>query len=153
MSRKEDIPRSALIIGWSGVLPFALLAVFIATSVNVTGAIDPRNALIKYAAIILSFMGGVHWGIAIDGKTMGGTGTSSQPLRLGLSTVPALVGWVAIFFPFGIGVSLLIGAFLVLVVYDIWAATQEWIPSWYPRLRMQLTTAVVAALALAWSSG
>lgn len=142
-----------MILGWSGVLPFALLAVFIAAAQNVPDAIDPKTALINYAAIILSFMGGVHWGMSIGGKTIGGTTTSSQAMRLGLSTVPALVGWLATFFPFDIAVSLLTGAFIVLVVYDIWAATQEWTPSWYPRLRLQLTTAVVAALTFAWSSG
>lgn len=134
-------------------MPIALLAVVIAAAVNVDAAIDPRTALVNYAAIILSFMGGVHWGMAIDGKTMGGATPSSQAMRLALSTVPALIGWLASFFPFGIAISLLIGAFITLVVYDIWAAAQEWIPSWYPRLRLQLTTAVVAALTIAWGIG
>ena len=153
MPPQKNIPRSALLLGWSGVLPFALLAGLIEADVNVTDVVDPRAALITYAAIIISFMGGVHWGMAISDEASGGADSSTQALRLVFSIAPALVGWLATFFIFGVAVILLIGAFVVLVIYDIWAATQQWAPTWHPRLRMQLTTAVVAALALAWGSG
>ena len=153
MSHKAVIPRSALVLGWSGVFPFALLAVVIAAAANVTDTIDPKPALIFYAAIILSFMGGVHWGLAISAAPIDGAATSPQATRLGLSTIPALVGWLATLVPFGMAVALLIGAFIALFAYDNWAATQGWTPAWYPRLRLQLTAAVVAALALAWSTG
>ncbi|AYG93950.1 DUF3429 domain-containing protein [Brevundimonas naejangsanensis] len=55
-------PRPAMILGWSGVLPFAVL-----TGALAFGLGDPdqvAGALRLYGAVILSFMGGVHWGVA-----------------------------------------------------------------------------------------
>ena len=50
-------------------------------------------ALMAYGATVLAFLGGVHWGFALDE----GSNQTSQALRarLVLGVVPSLIGWAA----------------------------------------------------------
>jgi hypothetical protein len=47
-------------------------------------------ALIDYAALVLSFSGGVHWGLALL------QGALRPSARFGASTLPLIVGWVGL---------------------------------------------------------
>ena len=48
-------------------------------------------ALVAYGAVILAFLGGVHWGFALPEPSGRG-----ERARLVLGVVPSLVGWVAL---------------------------------------------------------
>ena len=139
------IPGSALILGWLGVLPFAGLCFAAATEVILSQA-RALEALAVYGVIILAFMGGVRWGLAIveapDRSTLDGS-------ALIASVLPALVGFGCWFLPRTAGLLVLIAGFTVLFVYDLLTSRQAQAPSWYPRLRGQLTAAVVICLATA----
>ncbi len=54
------------------------------------------QALIAYGAVILSFLGAVHWGFLLGGPA--GAIATPQVGRqiLGLGVLPALVGWLAL---------------------------------------------------------
>ena len=54
---------------------------------------DALSVLIAYAAVILSFMGAIHWGAA-----MSSTGNKRKQYFL-VSVSPALVAWVALMTP------------------------------------------------------
>ena len=58
------VPPAAKWLGAAGLLPFLAGAV---ASLPVAGALRPfgEPLLLAYGAIILSFMGGVHWGAAM----------------------------------------------------------------------------------------
>jgi hypothetical protein len=61
VSANNEMPRSALLLGWGGVLPFVGLA--LAAAIGLPSPIpQAETMLIGYGAVILSFMGGVHWG-------------------------------------------------------------------------------------------
>lgn len=145
MKSASPIPRPALVLGWLGVLPFAAFTLFLAT-----GAILPRasaiGGLIGYGEIILSFMGGVHWGLAIT-ATHASTGVSAG--RLAISVLPALAAFGVSFLPPIPALIVLAAAFLVLDLYDFAAARSGAAPGWYPALRTQLTGAVVCCLTIA----
>lgn len=151
-----DVPKPAVWLGLGGLIPFY------ACVVAAYALPHPWNAwgmdLIKpYAAIILSFLGGVHWGLAVGG--FGGT-RAMAPMtvppatmtlqRLGWSTVPSLIAWTA-FLVTGaqVGFALLLFAFVGMLYGDLKAVKAETAPLWYLQLRRNLTWLVVLALVLA----
>lgn len=138
----DTISRPPLLLGWAGVMPFALFA---AASVldNHLWSLDPAVALRAYGACILCFMGGVQWGILLprdEGR--------APFARYLISVVPALVVFLCLLIPNGAGVTGLIVGFLALLAYDISTVRQGLAPRWYTALRVQLTLAVVALLGI-----
>lgn len=99
------------------------------------------DALAAYAAVIASFLGAMHWGIAATG---GGV-TARARLRCGVT--PALLGWLLLSLPapFALaGFALLFGSIL--------AVDRRVLPlpdDGYARLRLHLTAIVMLSLALA----
>lgn len=141
---RPTIPVPALVLGWSGVLPF--VAFSIAAIANVNLPVASFTLLVGYAVAILSFMGGAQWGLTVRA----GGGFEARWTGYAVSVVPALVAWVALFLPLRSALPLLIAGFAGLVAYDLWTVRQGIAPSWYGSLRIQLTVAVVLLLAVAW---
>lgn len=100
------------------------------------------QALAAYGAVILSFLGGVHWGLAV-GKT---SRSGSLVPHLVLSVVPSLVGWAALLLPSGSDFLLLACAFAAMFVIDLRTSQSGLAPAWYPKLRLPLTVVVIASL-------
>lgn len=141
------IPAIPLILGLGGVLPFA------AGAYGATGAMDgiglsadaSRMALMLYAALILSFLGGVRWGVGL--KLIP---AAAATRHMFLSVVPALVAWCALLAARPADIAILIAAFAVVGVADLQMAIDGETPRWHGRLRIILTTAVL--LCLVWSA-
>jgi hypothetical protein len=102
-------------------------------------------ALMAYGAIILSFLGGIHWGLAI-----GAVPQNHKTLwrRVALSIQPSLVAWATLLAPFRIGFLVLAAAFVATLLVDIRASRMHEVPAWYPKLRLPLSCGAVAALLL-----
>jgi hypothetical protein len=144
MKSPRPIPRPALWLGAAGVIPFAALALLM--MIGGAGLLAPEQAgrvLRLYAALILSFMGGAQWGLA--SASAGGPSTRA----LAVSVLPALFAWATFLVPSRPGLLALAAAFLALMLYDLWTVARGEAPSWYGRLRIGLTLAVVASLAAA----
>jgi hypothetical protein len=111
------------------------------------------QALPGYGAVILSFLGGIHWGMAIAGPVAPPATATAAGRRLGRrlawSVVPSLVGWAALLVPPVAGLFVLAAAFAVQLGIDLRATKRGAAPAWYPRLRVPLTLVVVASLAVA----
>jgi hypothetical protein len=105
------------------------------------------HALVAYGATILSFLGGIHWGLAI--------GSQNSPenvdlkTRLTLSVIPSLAGWSALLVAERLGLFILAVAIASMLWVDIRATRMGQAPPWYPRLRTPLTCLVVATLLFA----
>jgi hypothetical protein len=139
------VPRSAAWLGGLGALPFIALAgamPFLASGPRSLAA----DALVAYGATILSFLGGIHWGLAIAPE--GGSGRTRLTARLILSVVPSLAAWAALLVADTIGLFVLALAVAAMLWVDIRAARSGTAPPWYPTLRIPLTCIVVAALLL-----
>lgn len=135
------MPPVARLLGWLGLLPFLALALGGFISLPAIG----RDPLWRtYAAIILSFMGGVQWGLAV-GSSPGHPGAAQ---RYAVSVTPALVAWASLALPPAPSLSLLLLGFLALLAYDLWTVRSGAAPPWYARLRIQLTSVVSLCLAV-----
>lgn len=146
-----SFPLPAVVYGSGGLIPFAACAVaaWLLPSGWIAALVFVQLA---YGATILSFLGAVHWGVALAGQGANGDSFATCGwTRLGLSVLPALVAWVtlgAIFAPDFLDLALLTQmlTFAALLAGDIQAARRHLMPAWYPRLRQGLTLIVLLAL-------
>ncbi len=133
-------------LGGLGALPFVALAI---GSFWLDGLAQAYVvfALIAYGAVILSFLGGIQWGLAVaDFGAAEGGGASYR--RLTISVVPSLIAWWALLLTGPSALLVLAGSFALMLALD-WTATRNGeAPDWYPRLRLPLTACVVCCLAL-----
>lgn len=145
----NTVPKSALLLGLAGLIPFvwgAVTTVLPDLALWGSKTFGPRfvgpYVQLFYGAVILSFMSGVLWGFAA--KTTGAVATTGYAL----SVLPAL--WA--FFMTGGGptsaaISLIAG-FIGLLGLDWLFWTQQLAPPWWMKLRILLTTIVVACLSV-----
>lgn len=132
----DTIPAAAAWLGYAGIIPFALLAVFHVLGLT-PGGIEPLNGFLIYSAVILSFLGGIRWGALARSNTIHMTG-------LIMSVLPSLwalfVVWLA---PAGLAVWLMAAGYAFMGILDCgWPANG--IAPWMRRLRARLSVAVVA---------
>lgn len=143
MSQNEPVPMPAAVLTAAGALPFMFLAAAPWFDFNPFGR-PPNDVLALYALTILSFMGAVHWGLAMSRPR---TDETSSYVA---SVVPALAGWFTLaFLPQPVALRVIAAAFVILLLYDVRASRLGIAPAWYPRLRVPVTIVVAAALTIA----
>jgi hypothetical protein len=83
----------ALRLGYAGLLPFVLGAALVWL---VRADAHPFATLMLscYAAVIVSFLGGIHWGLSMRHGAQ-----AVPPWFYGWAVVPSLVAWVAVVMP------------------------------------------------------
>ncbi len=136
MEGPSPLHRQAQWLGWLGLLPFLGATLLLAIGINEPWVVE---GLRNYAAIILAFVGAIHWGRAL------------QLNRAGLvlfSVWPSLYAWVCLFLPVAPSLLLLATGFLLLLLVDqqLYRAS-----AWFRRLRIQLSLSVSGLLILGWS--
>ena len=138
MEEQNIIPKPAFWLGYAGLIPFFIAALLFHTS----GSASYGAALIGYGAVILSFLGGVRWGLAI-------VDSSSKSLLLPLfySILPSLIGWIALFLPSQMGFILLSCGFFATLLADMKLKNS---PTWYARLRIPLSLGAITCLIFAF---
>lgn len=138
------IPATATWLGAAGVLPF--LACGVTALYGGVGSelrADALQVMVLYGAVILSFLGGARWGLAMQH-----VGEETQARGFALSCIPALAAWGATFLSAGWALALLGVAFAVQGAWDAYDAGRFHIPKWYGALRVWLTLTVTGILAL-----
>jgi hypothetical protein len=138
VSQPPFLPRAALRLGFLGLAPLAISAL-ITLSAHTSTARLGAIAFSLYAAVLLSFLGGVRCGIEIMRDPQNPNAT-----RLLLSALPGLAGWVlAVFVVFvtpALGASAAFaGLFAAQGAWDYRSARDAAAPPWYPVLRQVLT--------------
>jgi hypothetical protein len=135
------VPSPAALLGLGGVLPFAAAALL---SLQPGPAGDWASfALLGYGAVILSFLGGIHWGLALARDA------TPDFRELGVGVLPSLVGWAGLLAGGTAGLLMLVAGFLAVLAVDVGLSRDGRAPAWFSRLRTVLTGAVCAALLLA----
>lgn len=101
-------------------------------------------ALTTYAAIILSFLGGIRWGIAVAAPES----ADVMPV-FALSVVPSLWAWAAFFAPEAIGFVMFAVGFGAMGMWDRMLVARGGAPRWFGLLRTVLTWLVTPTMLLA----
>ncbi len=135
----KDVPLPARVLGLGGLIPFLAGAVGVWTLPEFTAAIAMTWQL-AYGAVILTFIGAVHWGYAMhDDEIRWG--------RLTWSVTPALVAWVALLLAPLMTGAILFVSFVMAFLTDARAVRAGLFPKWYLGLRKALTLGVLISLA------
>ncbi|KAF5586062.1 Halomucin [Fusarium pseudocircinatum] len=161
-----DVPRESSILGLAGTLPYlgtSLSTVFLAWDLNkpiptgntfydaimidhetakyLLSVIEPLQ--LGYGAVIISFLGAIHWGLEYAEK---------QPLRertrfrYGMGLAASIVAWPTLMLPVEYALTSQFLAFVALYFADSRAATKGWAPRWYGSYRFLLTAMVGFAI-------
>ncbi|HYD94205.1 MAG TPA: DUF3429 domain-containing protein [Noviherbaspirillum sp.] len=135
--------RLAYRIGVAGTLPFLIL-MLACWLVQIDSLAYFLRGQLAYGIAILSFLGGVHWSAAL----LSGELSEEQTRKAFVwSVLPPVIAWSATLMG-GFGFAMLMAGFIG--AYQVDKRLFAWyrMPSWFLQLRLRLTCAVVAALAL-----
>ncbi|EGG02044.1 uncharacterized protein MELLADRAFT_66561 [Melampsora larici-populina 98AG31] len=162
----HSVPRGALLFGSAGLVPYlatSITTIYLARQVyksehGTMGKFDSETALtllyhnenlqVAYGAVILSFLGAIHWGIEFAAE-----GTKSTPQlepkgvpRYLLGTLPVLLAWPTLLLPGQLALASQWAAFTIVWYTDMIATGKGWTPKWYSTYRFGLTAIVGGSL-------
>jgi hypothetical protein len=143
MNMSKTLPPGVAWLGYGGLLPFVALAP--ASLIDVHHGALWSDALVAYGAVILSFVGALHWAFAM---TLPGLDERQRTGRFMWSVVPALLAWPAILLTPVLAAPLLIAGFLAHFWQDTKLAHHAELSGWYLPLRLRLTAVACLCLAL-----
>ncbi|KAH8596859.1 hypothetical protein B0O99DRAFT_618799 [Bisporella sp. PMI_857] len=158
----KEVPKESLYIGAAGVLPYAatsLSTVFLASEIkrahtHSSGYLfsaDTAHQLldwvtpiqIGYGAVIISFLGAVHWGLEYAGY-----GGYHSYRRYMYGVIAPAVAWPTTFMPVEYALITQFLAFTYLYFADARATVKGWFPPWYSTYRFVLTFFVGASIVI-----
>lgn len=136
----SQVPMVVKLLGFGGAIPFWALSPTVAPylPLHMFGETVISNAgtlQIAYGATILSFLGGVHWGLAMTSLT--------PPQLVGQryvwSVVPCLLAWPTVCFSIPEAAGMQAGLLGLVYVVDRDWAKKGLLPPWFMTLRARLT--------------
>ena len=138
---ERPLPQGLTALGYAGLLPFVVSVLAIVLLEGEARAFAVR-ALVAYGAVILSFLGAVHWGLLLRQPD------AAAPVRLVIGVLPSLAGWFALLLPDRYALALLVVAFAGFWLYEHRVVGTALLPTPYLGLRRYLSLAVCALLTL-----
>ena len=141
----SEVPLPARQIGFAGLIPFvaAPLGAFLLPDPE---RFQAAQAGVTYAAVILSFLGAAHWGLALAGYGAGDGKQGMTAQRAWLSVLPCLVAWIALMMVPTVAILTLIAGFAVTFVVERRGEAAGLVPPWYMALRLPLTLGAILSL-------
>ncbi|MBK6637248.1 MAG: DUF3429 domain-containing protein [Rhodocyclaceae bacterium] len=127
-------PKRVALLGYGGLLPFIGLS--IGSVVDHHHALIWVDALHAYGAVILSFVGALHWGFAMLANDLG---DAERDARYLWSVIPALLAWPALLLSGLLASGMLVLGFVLHYWQDRRLANGCALPPWYLPLRGRLT--------------
>ena len=126
-------------LGYVALLPFVVGAAAVLIARGAAQA-HAAAALSAYAATVVSFLGGIHWGF--------GFRSSRPPASLFVwGVVPSLVAWAALLLPVAVALALHAAALSACFLVDRVVYPRQGAGAWLP-LRTRLTAIAVLACLL-----
>ncbi|KAI1084296.1 hypothetical protein F5B20DRAFT_524371 [Whalleya microplaca] len=164
----SSVPKESYYLGLAGTLPYlatSLSTVYLSWDLNTAwpstsgfvnnimishetarhllNVIEPIQ--LGYGAIIISFLGAIHWGLEYAEKAPSRERTR---FRYGLGVLASVVAWPTLFMPTEFALTQQFAAFVGLYFADSRATVRGWTPSWYGSYRFVLTAVVGAAIVI-----
>jgi len=141
---KHHILTIPKLLGYFGLLPFIVPTVFLFFDHS---HLDMwRHFLLSYGAVILSFVGALHWSFAM---LLHELPINKQRWSFLWSVVPSLVAWISLSIPKFYGFILLAVFFAIALARDKQLFDNAELPSWYMPLRRNLTVVAMTCLLIA----
>ena len=134
-SLEQNAARHARLAGYAGLIP--LVVPVLVMWWQPEWAEPAVTAQHTYAALILSFLGGIYWGVALN---------HHSGSWIWLSTLPSLWAWPALLMPPVAASVLLAAGFALMFLLDRAARRQGWIRAWFYQLRLTLGTVAILTL-------
>ena len=141
------VRRIAWFLAFAGAAPFLITTGALYLSDASSVRIPAITALVTYSAVILSFLAGIEWGLAIRDES--GT-EATRVAALGLSSVSSLAAWAVLWLPtptWQVGSALAL--FAAVWAADQWMASRGLLPTWFVDLRTAVSALVALILAAA----
>jgi hypothetical protein len=151
----HQVPQPILVLGLAGGLPYigaSATTVYLAHQAQLAASgvaigMDPGMALtvldqalniqVTYGAVMLSFLGALHWGMEIASY-----GGHKGYARLALGAAPMLIAWPTLGMQPMMALLLQWTGFTGLWLADAKATTAGWTPKWYSQYRFYLSILV-----------
>lgn len=140
MNKQQSVIKLS---GYAGLLPFiGTLAGLFLTSGEIKEYF--LKAFIAYSAVIISFIGAVHWGFILKSQTV-----ERAERLLAFAVIPSLVGWMGLLGPTLFSLVVFAAGFPCLYIYERHTKLRQLLPEWYMGLRLRLTILVTSMQILA----
>ena len=133
---QRPLPRLAQVLGYAGLIPFIALAAMTLT-LNPSEQGIASFALRAYAVTIVSFLGAIHWGLAMRQA-------QANTLLLWWGITPSLVAWVCLLVVPAVGSLILAATLWLCFLVDRRVYPQFGLQAWL-RMRLVLTTVASAS--------
>jgi hypothetical protein len=156
----KDVPKEAMALGMAGVIPYlatSLQTVYLSYEINRAAALGDglifsgqsaelmlhmlEPIQVGYGAVILSFLGAIHWGLE-----WAGYGGKFGYKRYAAGILAPAVAWPTLLFPTEYALITQFLAFTFLYYNDARAAACGRAPHWYGMYRFVLTFIVGASI-------
>ena len=132
MNSLQQPPAWAKNLGYAGLIPFLSLAAI--TLLLPQHKSQAQTVVAAYGAVIVSFLGAIHWGWGMrDASKPGAT------ISFIWGVVPSLLGWVALLLPDPLGLFSLVATLWLCYMVDRKTYRQRQLAAWLP-MRLGLTT-------------
>jgi hypothetical protein len=146
MATASPIPRLAWTLGVAGLLPFFAHALF-AWLTPASEAAGLLKSQVHYAAAILTFVGALHWSLALAAPE----GSDARAgTRLVWGVIPSIYAWISTLYPLGAALPALMVGLLAALAVDAVLYRGSAMPRWFMALRVVLTTGALLCLAASW---
>ena len=132
-------------LGVAGLLPFLAGAAVIMFGVGTTLPTWVPQGMVFYGALIASFLGGIHWGLAM-------LPSKSAGLHLVWGVVPSLVAWPALLLPLHLALLLIAGVLLACYAVDRAVYPTLGLRPWLGLRSLLTTVAVGCCAAGSWAA-
>jgi hypothetical protein len=139
------MPAVAILLNLLGMVPFVCFALGAVGHIPDT-AERMLVSLIDYAALILAFAGGVHWGLALQ------PGIIRPSIRFGAGVLPMVVAWVGLILAQmvapSVALAVLVLGYLATVLTEHRAAQRLLVPPGYVWIRWAFSLVAVALMVM-----
>lgn len=154
MKRKVKVPlteravtrRTVWLLSLAGWVPFGVLAALLWLLLPEHTYYPMALAALKtYSAIILSFLGGIRWGVALKYSD-----EIEARKAFICSVLPSLLGWLSLGLPVPYAFAVLAMGFAGQGAWDAFSGDQGAFGLWFVKIRVVLTLLVCGSLIMAF---
>ncbi|KAK4445599.1 hypothetical protein QBC34DRAFT_441620 [Podospora aff. communis PSN243] len=162
----STVPKEPYALGLAGTLPYmgtSIATLYLSWNLNTTWPTSSNllNSIlvshetashwlhllepiqVGYGAVIISFLGAIHWGLEFAEKSASHNRTR---FRYAIGVIAPAVAWPTVFMPVHWALTTQFLSFTFLYLADARATTWGWAPQWYGTYRWVLTAVVGAAI-------